>query len=59
MLQSANAPCRALHTRLYIACEEAFMLLSVRNLSKSYGHLTILSDLTFAVNAGERMGLYP
>ncbi len=33
------------------------MLLSVRNLSKSYGHTTILSDLTFAINAGERIGI--
>jgi macrolide transport system ATP-binding/permease protein len=33
------------------------MLLSVRNLSKSYGHATILTDLTFAVNAGERIGI--
>jgi ATPase subunit of ABC transporter with duplicated ATPase domains len=33
------------------------MLLNVRHLSKSYGHLPILSDLTFAINAGERVGV--
>ncbi|HEY7124328.1 MAG TPA: ABC-F type ribosomal protection protein [Ktedonobacterales bacterium] len=33
------------------------MLLGVRNLSKSYGHTTILADLTFAINAGERVGI--
>jgi macrolide transport system ATP-binding/permease protein len=33
------------------------MLLSVRNLSKSYGYTTVLAGLTFAINADERVGV--
>ena len=33
------------------------MLLSVRNLTKTYGPVTILSDVTFALNPHERAGL--
>ncbi len=33
------------------------MLLSVHNLSKTYGPVTVLSDITFAINPRERAGL--
>jgi macrolide transport system ATP-binding/permease protein len=33
------------------------MLLAVRNLSKSYGAITVLSDIAFVINEGERVGL--
>jgi macrolide transport system ATP-binding/permease protein len=33
------------------------MLLTVKHLSKSYGATTVLSDVSFAVNRGERAGL--
>ncbi len=33
------------------------MLLAVRNLAKSYGAITVLSDIAFVVNDGERLGL--
>ena len=33
------------------------MLLQVRSLSKSYGALPVLSEITFALNAAERAGV--
>lgn len=32
-------------------------MLSVRNLSKSYGAITVLDDVSFAINPGERVGI--
>src|SRR5438270_11876067 len=33
------------------------MLLQVRNVSKFYGAVTVLDDVSFVLNAGERIGL--
>ncbi|MBE3559957.1 MAG: ABC-F family ATP-binding cassette domain-containing protein [Ktedonobacteraceae bacterium] len=33
------------------------MLLTVRNLTKSYGAITVLHNVSFVVNAGERAGI--
>ena len=33
------------------------MLLQVRNVSKFYGAVTVLEDVSFVLNSGERIGL--
>jgi macrolide transport system ATP-binding/permease protein len=33
------------------------LLLSIKNLQKTYGAITVLDDITFVVNAGERIGI--
>jgi len=33
------------------------MLLTVRNLAKSYGIVTVLHDISFVINAGDRAGI--